>query len=485
MEDYEKLGAFYLGRPYDLKEKKAKEGILLYDSKDLLTHAVCVGMTGSGKTGLCIALLEEAAIDGETSVETSTDEPSDAPGETSNEILQVLPAQFTISSMPMRMLAEGDGVDLWNAPQGGHVVLFGAKVKNMTSDTANLKVRFRRPSTGLIVAEEGRTVKMVPAPGEPGVLQPDIRSNSQVANVPLCPSLPPDGIVDESFDVEVLVTALYTQPVQTGTAKIRVVARCSTPSDEVFCRCECGPNYFLGKCSEFPDGGDGCQLDGHARAGAGVANDEGMDRVDARAARELHGHEEEFVRHVGVEERRGVRRHLVAVVGEPRDDFRRRPAGEHGDLERADRFLEDDGYTGVSGAVRRRSREAAARYAGASRGALAAAVPAKIVLRRRPERRNGGLQEAAEERLGADFHVGKRLHGEDPRELGRLAFVLNLDVSLDHAGLHHEDDVFARLIDGHRPRARIAKRAAAGFGRARRRYTGQKKSRENHPKLGS
>src|SRR5678815_3324381 len=64
MEDYEKLGAFYLGRPYDLKEKKAKEGILLYDSRDLLTHAVCVGMTGSGKTGLGIALLEEAAIDG-------------------------------------------------------------------------------------------------------------------------------------------------------------------------------------------------------------------------------------------------------------------------------------------------------------------------------------------------------------------------------------------------------------------------------------
>src|SRR5687767_9580067 len=64
MQDFEKLGAFYLGRPYDLKEKKPKEGLLLYDSKDLVTHAVCVGMTGSGKTGLCIALLEEAAIDG-------------------------------------------------------------------------------------------------------------------------------------------------------------------------------------------------------------------------------------------------------------------------------------------------------------------------------------------------------------------------------------------------------------------------------------
>ena len=64
MESYEKLGAFYLGREYDLKKQKASEGPLLYDSKDLVTHAVCVGMTGSGKTGLCIGLLEEAAIDG-------------------------------------------------------------------------------------------------------------------------------------------------------------------------------------------------------------------------------------------------------------------------------------------------------------------------------------------------------------------------------------------------------------------------------------
>ena len=54
MQDFEKLGVFYLGRPYDLKTKKPKEGLLLYDSKDLVTHAVCIGMTGSGKTGLCL-----------------------------------------------------------------------------------------------------------------------------------------------------------------------------------------------------------------------------------------------------------------------------------------------------------------------------------------------------------------------------------------------------------------------------------------------
>ena len=64
MHDFEKLGSFYLGRVFDPATRKRGDGLVLYDSKDLVTHAVCVGMTGSGKTGLCIGLLEEAAIDG-------------------------------------------------------------------------------------------------------------------------------------------------------------------------------------------------------------------------------------------------------------------------------------------------------------------------------------------------------------------------------------------------------------------------------------
>ena len=66
--DYEKLGAFYLGRVFDAAAGKLSEDPLLYDSRDLTTHAICVGMTGSGKTGLCLALLEEAAIDGIPSI---------------------------------------------------------------------------------------------------------------------------------------------------------------------------------------------------------------------------------------------------------------------------------------------------------------------------------------------------------------------------------------------------------------------------------
>src|SRR5687768_15706944 len=64
MPDFERLGVFYLGKAFDLAANQPREELVLYDSKDLTTHAVCVGMTGSGKTGLCLALLEEAAIDG-------------------------------------------------------------------------------------------------------------------------------------------------------------------------------------------------------------------------------------------------------------------------------------------------------------------------------------------------------------------------------------------------------------------------------------
>ncbi|MFO0834312.1 MAG: hypothetical protein U0638_05020 [Phycisphaerales bacterium] len=68
MQDFEKLGAFYLGRVYDVDARARRDEVVMYDSKDLVTHAVCVGMTGSGKTGLCVGLIEEAAIDGIPSI---------------------------------------------------------------------------------------------------------------------------------------------------------------------------------------------------------------------------------------------------------------------------------------------------------------------------------------------------------------------------------------------------------------------------------
>ena len=63
MQDFEKLGAFYIGKRVDDDTADQTDELVLYDSKDLTTHAVIIGMTGSGKTGLGIGMLEEAAMD--------------------------------------------------------------------------------------------------------------------------------------------------------------------------------------------------------------------------------------------------------------------------------------------------------------------------------------------------------------------------------------------------------------------------------------
>jgi hypothetical protein len=65
--DFERLGSFYLGRLLRDDGSVGPEP-LLYEARDLTTHAVCLGMTGSGKTGLCVSLLEEAALDGIPSI---------------------------------------------------------------------------------------------------------------------------------------------------------------------------------------------------------------------------------------------------------------------------------------------------------------------------------------------------------------------------------------------------------------------------------
>ena len=59
----ERLGSFFLGAEYDLDKREVSGNAVNYDARDLTTHAVVVGMTGSGKTGLCVGLLEEAALD--------------------------------------------------------------------------------------------------------------------------------------------------------------------------------------------------------------------------------------------------------------------------------------------------------------------------------------------------------------------------------------------------------------------------------------
>ncbi len=57
-------GDFFLGKTYDLETGKMDDELVHYDPDDLTTHGVITGMTGSGKTGLGVIMLEEAALQG-------------------------------------------------------------------------------------------------------------------------------------------------------------------------------------------------------------------------------------------------------------------------------------------------------------------------------------------------------------------------------------------------------------------------------------
>jgi hypothetical protein len=191
---------------------------------------------------------ESASEDTGSDAALATDDAS-GPADASDAVV-IVPAAFVEENAPLRILQAGDSIDLVRAPQGGHVVMLAAQVRNMTSSAATLRVRMRRRDTGFIVAEEKRTVAMVPVPGEPDAMQPDLRSRSQMAHVPLCPDYDPIDVVGQLLDVDIEVTALYTDPPRIGSTRIPLVPSCrqTTPEEQALCRCECEANYALGKC---------------------------------------------------------------------------------------------------------------------------------------------------------------------------------------------------------------------------------------------
>lgn len=114
MQAYEKLGAFYLGKVYDPVKQILKPDLVLYDAKDLSTHAVIIGMTGSGKTGLGISLLEEALIDQIPIIAI------DPKGDLTNLALTfplLTPAEFKPWANPHAAVAKGLTLDAYAASE--------------------------------------------------------------------------------------------------------------------------------------------------------------------------------------------------------------------------------------------------------------------------------------------------------------------------------------------------------------------------------
>ena len=165
--------------------------------------------------------------------------------------IELIPAQFTQEREPMTLLVAGDNVDLERAVQGGHVMYVGAQIRNLEADFVELRARLRHPDTRAIQAEEAREIVLRPVEGEPDLLQPDIRSLSQVAHIPACPNYDDRSIRDQTWLMELIVTTLDGN--RSGSTELEIVPACRQ-DDEValgLCECECDPEYVLGKCGDL------------------------------------------------------------------------------------------------------------------------------------------------------------------------------------------------------------------------------------------
>lgn len=172
-------------------------------------------------------------------------------------VLDVYPGDFVEEDQPMNMLKEGDFVQLVAAPQGGHVSHPGAQVRGLTNDIANMRAEIVDIATGAIKTYEARDVVMKPVPGQPDLMQNDLRSVSQVTHIPVCPNYDPvASFVDTDWNLRLTVTEVDGPGQGVATLKIKLGCLQTDPSDKAQCECECEPDYVLGKCAGgFADAG--------------------------------------------------------------------------------------------------------------------------------------------------------------------------------------------------------------------------------------
>ncbi|MFO0565478.1 MAG: hypothetical protein U0263_07435 [Polyangiaceae bacterium] len=163
--------------------------------------------------------------------------------------LEIKPGDFVAEKQPMKMLGPGDAIQLVSAPQGGHVIHIGARVKGLGGDVVNIQTRLLDPTSHEIRMQEGRDIVMKPVPGEPEWKEPDLRSVSQVTHIPACPNYDVSPILDAAFDLEVVIQEVDGPGQGSSTLAVKPGCLQTDPSKLAQCKCECEPNYALGKCT--------------------------------------------------------------------------------------------------------------------------------------------------------------------------------------------------------------------------------------------
>jgi hypothetical protein len=170
--------------------------------------------------------------------------PGPGSGGSSSTSLVVEAIGWTDPTEPTRILEPGSSIELWAAPQGGHVSRVGARIANLESDTVELRAELRDGLT--VISSAVRTAPVAPSPEMPGVKETDRTSVSHFAHLALCPDPAGRAIHGKGYQLTLFVTELYAD-FSEGSVVLDVIPSCD-PSD-AFCLCECAEGYSPAACA--------------------------------------------------------------------------------------------------------------------------------------------------------------------------------------------------------------------------------------------
>ena len=212
--------------------------------KGCLAHTVLWGLVLSGFG--CTGGAPDAGADGVGGAAGA------GAGDPCSPELELRLGEFREEGAALEPLQAGAPLHLWNAPQGGHVVLVAAEVRGLEHDIVAIEARLLDPDTEALLKDDVRSIVMKPMPDEPDWMSPDIRSRSQVAHIAMCPDAQRRELIDTPLLLEVEIREeIDAECTRTASQRFEVTAGClqETEAERDFCMCQCAPDYMPGACS--------------------------------------------------------------------------------------------------------------------------------------------------------------------------------------------------------------------------------------------
>lgn len=147
---------------------------------------------------------------------------------------------------PFEPIDDGTTLSLRLPPQGGYVLWIGAEVSAVATPQLEIRGRLRSKATGIIIAEEARSIAVEPVVTDSNSVRPAPVSIRNVTNLPVCPNYGDEEFLGLPLVLEVRVEDLSTDPPGLGVATRDVQLACLGESTN--CLCECSLGYVLGQC---------------------------------------------------------------------------------------------------------------------------------------------------------------------------------------------------------------------------------------------